>query len=117
MLNTYLHVLRLEAGARPMRKETFQVGESVKQVARVIQPIAQASEIKVRAEIAADLPTLQGDAHLIEGALLNLAGNAIKSSARGSEVKLRAEVEGDAVVVAVWNPRPGSRPEELLRIF
>src|SRR5260221_3296518 len=117
MINTYLDGLRLEAGARPMRKETFQVGESVKQVARVIQPIAQASEIKVRTEIAADLPTLQGDAHLIEGALLNLASNAIKYSARGSEVKLRAEVEGDAVVLEVWNPGPAIPPEELVRLF
>src|SRR6267143_2020554 len=117
MINTYLDVLRLEAGARPMRKETFHVGETVRQVARVIQPIAQASEIKVRTEIAAELPALQGDPHLIEGALLNLVSNAIKYSARGSEVKLRAEVEGDGVVLEVWNPGPAIPPEELLRIF
>jgi len=61
MINTYLDVLRLEAGARPMRKETFQVGETVKQVARVIQPIAQASAIRSRTEIAVGLPALQGD--------------------------------------------------------
>jgi signal transduction histidine kinase len=117
MINTYLDVLRLEAGAHPMRKETFQVGETVKQVARVIQPIAQASEIKVRTEIAADLPALQGDPHFIEGALLNLVSNAIKYSARGSEVKLRAEVEGDGVVLEVWNPGPAIPPEELMRLF
>jgi hypothetical protein len=117
MINTYLDVLRLEAGARPMRKETFQVGETVKQVARVIQPIAQASEIRVRTEIAPDLPALEGDAHLIEGALLNLASNAIKYSARGSEVKLRAEVEGGAVVLEVWNPGPAIPPGELVRLF
>jgi signal transduction histidine kinase len=117
MINTYLDVLRLEAGARPMRKETFQVGETVKQVARVIQPIAQASEIKVRIEIAADLPALQGDSHLIEGALLNLVSNAIKYSARGSEVKLRAEAEGEGVVLEVWNPGPAIPAEELGRLF
>jgi signal transduction histidine kinase/CHASE2 domain-containing sensor protein len=117
MINTYLDVLRLEAGARPMGKDTFQVGETVKQVARVIQPIAQASEIRLRTEIVADLPALQGDAHLIEGALLNLVSNAIKFSARGSEVRLRAEVEGDGVVLEVWNPGPAIPPEELVRIF
>ncbi len=104
MINTYLDVLRLEAGARPMRKEIFQVGDTIRQVARVIQPIAQASEIKVRTEIAGDLPALHGDPHLIEGALLNLLSNAIKYSARGSEVKLHAEVKGDGVVLEVWNP-------------
>jgi signal transduction histidine kinase len=117
MINTYLDVLRLEAGARPMGKETFQVGETVKQVARVIQPIAQASEIRLRTEIVADLPALQGDPHLIEGALLNLVSNAIKYSARGSEVKLRAEIEGDAVVLEVWNPGPAIPPQELARLF
>jgi signal transduction histidine kinase len=117
MINTYLDVLRLEAGARPMRKEAFHIGETVKQVARVIQPIAQASEIKVRTEIAKDLPALQGDSHLIEGALLNLVSNAIKYSPRGSEVKLRAEVEGDRVVLEVWNPGPVIPPEELVRLF
>src|SRR6202022_4010176 len=34
MINTYLDVLRLEAGARPMRKEAFHVDETVRQVAR-----------------------------------------------------------------------------------
>jgi signal transduction histidine kinase len=119
MINTYLDVLRLEVGACPMRNDAFQVGETVKQVARVIQPIAQASEIKVRVEIGADLPILQGDPHLIEGALLNLVSNAIKYSARGSEVKLRAEAEGDGdgVVLEVWNPGPAIPPEELMRLF
>jgi signal transduction histidine kinase/CHASE2 domain-containing sensor protein len=117
MINTYLDVLRLEAGARPMGKEAFQVGETVTQVARVIQPIAQASEIRLRTEIVADLPALQGDPHLIEGALLNLVSNAIKYSARGSEVKLRAEVDGEGVVLEVWNPGPAIPPEELVRLF
>ena len=117
MINTYLDVLRLEVGARSMRTDAFQVGETVKQVARVIQPIAQASEIKVKSEIAADLPAIQGDSHLIEGALLNLVSNAIKYSARGSEVKLRAEVEGDGIVLEVWNPGPAIPPEELMRLF
>jgi signal transduction histidine kinase len=117
MINTYLDVLRLDAGARPMRRETFQVGETVKQVARVVQPIAQASEIKVSTEIAADLPALQGDPHLIEGALLNLVSNAIKYSARGSEVKLRVDVERDGVVLEVWNPGPAIPPDELVRLF
>jgi signal transduction histidine kinase len=117
IINTYLDVLRLDAGARPMRSEIFQVGETVKQVARVVQPIAQASEIKVRTEIAEDLPPFQGDRHLIEGALLNLVSNAIKYSTRGSEVKLEAKVEGDGIVLEVWNPGPTITAEELGRLF
>lgn len=117
IINTYLDVLRLDAGARPMRSEIFDVQQTVKQVARVVQPIAQASEIQVRTEITQDMPLLQGDRHLIEGALLNLASNAIKYSDRGSEVKLGAKVEEDGVVLEVWNPGPVIPVEQLVRLF
>lgn len=117
MLNTYLDVLRLEAGARPMRNEVLQIGETVRQVARVIQPIAQASEISIRTEIASDLPAIHGDPHLIEGAMLNLVSNAIKYSPRGSEVKLVAEADGSGVVLKVWNPGPAIPQKELVRLF
>jgi len=117
MINTYLDVLRLEAGARSMRKETFQIGCTIEQVARVVQPIAQASEIKVRTEFARYLPALHGDPHLIEGALLNLVSNAIKFSARGSEVMLRAQIDGNGVILEVWNPGPVIPPQELVHLF
>lgn len=117
MINTYLDVLRLEAGAQPMRKEAFEIGETVKQVARVIQPIAQASEIKVTLKIPKELPPLRGDPRLVEGALLNLVSNAIKYSAPGSEVRLGIQTEGDGVVLEVWNPGPVIPQEELARLF
>src|SRR6266436_697224 len=117
MINTYLDVLRLEAGACAMRKETFQIGCTIEQVARVVQPIAEASEIKVRTEFARYLPALHGDPHLIEGALLNLVSNAIKFSARGSEVMLRAQIDGNGVILEVWNPGPVIPPHELVHLF
>lgn len=100
-----------------MRNEAFEIGDIFEQVARVIQPIAQASEINVTTKIAKAIPALQGDPHLIEGALLNLVSNAIKYSARGSEVKLCADVEGDGAVLEVWNPGPTIPREELVRLF
>src|SRR2546429_4572016 len=116
MINTYLDVLRLEAGARSMRKETFQIGCTIEQVARVVQPIAQASEIKVRTEFARYLPALHGDPHLIEGALLNLVSNAIKFSARGSEVMLRAQIDGNGVILEVRSEEHTSELQSRLHL-
>jgi len=117
IINTYLDMLRLDAGARPMRNEIFAISETVRQVARVVQPIAQASEIEVNIKIAEGLPALQGDRHLIEGALLNLVSNAIKYSPRRSRVKLAAMVDEDGIVLEVWNPGPAIPPAELGRLF
>jgi signal transduction histidine kinase/CHASE2 domain-containing sensor protein len=117
MINTYLDLLRLEAGSRPLRREIVSVSDTVHQVRRVVHPLAQASGIIVKMEIASDLPSLQGDPHLIAGALLNLLSNAIKYSPRGSEVRLRVVAEADNVLFEVWNPGRPIPPQDLARLF
>jgi signal transduction histidine kinase/CHASE2 domain-containing sensor protein len=117
MINTYLDVLRLEAGSRPLRREPFDIRDSVNQVKQVLQPLAEASKIVVTTEIASGLPSLEGDPHLIVGALLNLLGNAVKYTAHGKEVKLRVLAESNMIVVEVWNPGPVIPRYELERLF
>ena len=117
MINTYLDVLRLEAGSRPLRRETFDIRDTVSQVKQVLQPLAEASKILVTTEIASGLPSLEGDPHLIAGALLNLLGNAVKYTAHGKEVKLRVLAESNMIVMEVWNPGPVIPRHELERLF
>ena len=117
MINTYLDVLRLEAGSRPLRRETFDIRDSVNQVKQVLQPLAEASKILVTTDIASSLPTLEGDPHLIVGALLNLLGNAVKYTAHGKEVKLRVLAESNMIVMEVWNPGPVIPRRDLERLF
>jgi signal transduction histidine kinase len=117
MINTYLDVLRLEAGSRPLRRETFDIRDTVNQVKQVLQPLAEASKILVTTEIASGLPSLEGDPHLIAGALLNLLGNAVKYTAHGKEVKLRVLAESTMIVMEVWNPGPVIPRRELERLF
>jgi CHASE2 domain-containing sensor protein/nitrogen-specific signal transduction histidine kinase len=117
MINTYLDVLRLEAGSRPLRREIVNVSDTVNQVKRVVHPLAQPSDIIVKTEIASDLPSLQGDPHLITGALLNLLSNAIKYSPRGSGVTLRVVASGGNVVFEVWSSGPVIPSKDLARLF
>src|SRR5215469_12859917 len=117
VINTYLDVLRLEAGSRSLRRESFDVRDTVNQVKQVLQPLAEASKILVTTEIASDLPPLEGDPHLIAGALVNLLGNALKYTGHGKEVRLRVLAERNMIVMEVWNPGPVISPRELERLF
>jgi signal transduction histidine kinase/CHASE2 domain-containing sensor protein len=117
MINTYLDVLRLEAGSRPLRREVFNISDTVNQVKQVLQPLAQTSKITVTTKIAPDAPSMDGDPHLIAGALLNLLSNAVKYAPQGSEVKLRVVADGKMIVVEVWNPGPVIPVHELERLF
>jgi signal transduction histidine kinase len=117
MIDTYLDVLRLEAGSRPLRQELLDIAGIVTQVERIVEPLAQAAGIGVRTEMDLDLPSLRGDPALIPGALLNLLSNAVKYSQRGSQVKLRVSAEESAVVFEVWNSGPPIPPQDLARVF
>ncbi len=117
MINTYLDVLRLEAGSRPLRRESFNVRDTVNQAKQVLQPLAQASKIAVVTEVNEDVPLLEGDPHLIGGALLNLLSNAVKYTPHGSEVRLRVTVEGNMARIEVQNPGPLIPPQELAHLF
>lgn len=117
MINTYLDVLRLEAGSRPLRREAFDIDNTVNEVKRVLQPLAQASDITIKTEVSPDVPPVQGDHALIAGALMNLVGNAIKYSPRSSSVKLHVASSADTVIVEVWNPGPAIPPQDLEHLF
>jgi len=117
MINTYLDVLRLEAGSQPLRHVSFDAADALKQVKRLLNPLAQAAGITVKTEIAPDLPALYGDSPLITGALVNLLSNALKYSPRGSEIRLCAVGDGNMIVLEVWNTGPVIPARDLQRLF
>ncbi|HEV2424013.1 MAG TPA: CHASE2 domain-containing protein [Terriglobia bacterium] len=117
MINSYLDVLRMESGARPMRRENVDIEETVKQVERVMRPLAQAADTSIEIRINADLPRLSGDAQLLGGALLNLVSNAVKYSPAGSVIRVNVRPTNRAVQFEVVNPGPVIPAEELAQLF
>src|SRR6185437_14124876 len=54
MINTYLEVLRLDAGARSLRLARTSISTMVEHVQKVVQPLAAAAKIAVRVELDCD---------------------------------------------------------------
>lgn len=117
MINTYLDVLRLDAGHQPLRQEAVRTEEMVKQVRKIIQPLAEAAAITVNLEMEAALPPLEGDVNLIAGALLNLLSNAVKYSPQHSAVRLSVLADRGGVAFEVWNSGPAIPTQELSQLF
>lgn len=116
LINTYLDVMRFDAGARSLRKELVAIPEMVAQVQKVLAPIADSADIRIHTELDPCLPPLVGDPPMLAGVLLNLLNNAVKYSPSGSEVLLRIHRDQLAVVFEVSNP--GSIPaEQLAHLF
>jgi signal transduction histidine kinase len=117
MINTYLEVLRLDAGARPLRLARTSINTMVEHVQKVVQPLAAAAKIAVRVELDCDEGFVQCDETLISGALLNLVSNAIKYGAGGTEVLMRVHSSGEEVQFEVQNSGPVIPEAELEQLF
>ena len=117
MINTYLDVLRLDAGHRPLREETLKTEEMVRQVSRIIEPLAQAAAVTIEQTLETGLPPVHGDNSLIAGALLNLVSNAVKYSPKGSAIKLHVYAAERDVAFEVRNPGPVIPAHEIVRLF
>ena len=117
LINTYLDVLRFDAGARSVRREPIIIPQMIAQLQRVMTPIAEAAEIRMQVHMHSELPALEGDASMLSGVILNLLNNAVKYSPAGSEVNLRVTGTEAKVIFEVRNPGTPIPPEELAHLF
>jgi signal transduction histidine kinase/CHASE2 domain-containing sensor protein len=117
MINTYLEVLRLDSGARPLHTSRTNVSAMVEHVEKVVRPLAASANVSVKVEVDATVGCLVCDETLVAGALLNLVSNAIKYGTDGSEVQLRVTAQEDQVTFEVRNAGPAIPAAELEHIF
>jgi signal transduction histidine kinase len=117
MINTYLEVLRLDAGARPLRRTRANVRDMVTHVEKVVRPLAAAAHVPVRVEVDSEDEFVLCDETLISGALLNLVSNAIKYGARDSAVVLRVTSGEHDIEFEVHNAGPAIPAADLEHIF
>lgn len=117
MINTYLEVLRLDAGARPLKVKQTSIRGMLEHVDKVVQPLAVAAKIQVRTEMQGGVESFNCDETLVSGALLNLVSNAIKYGAAGSEVRVRVSSREEEVQFEVHNFGPQIPAADLKQIF
>jgi signal transduction histidine kinase len=117
LINTYLDVLRFDAGARSLRREPINIPQMIAQVQRVMSPIAEAAEIRIQVQLDSELPSLEGDPPMLNGVILNLLNNAVKYSPAGSEITLRVRGKEANVIFEVCNPGAPIPPEDLAHLF
>lgn len=117
MINTYLEVLRLDAGARPLRLTRTNIRKMVEHVEKVVQPLAASAKVPVRVELDCEDEYVLCDETLISGALLNLVSNAIKYGAAEAGVRVRVSSSDEEMQFEVQNSGPVIPETELEQLF
>ena len=114
LINSYLDVLRLDAGARPMQSVPVALDAIVNQVFEVLQPLAAASGMRLAYSPAGLVVT--GDELLLTGAVLNLVSNAIKYGTPRTEIRASCHRAGTGVSLEVFNRGNAIREPDLARL-
>jgi two-component system, OmpR family, phosphate regulon sensor histidine kinase PhoR len=118
IIDDLLTLSRIEQDAE--RRQIFLNGQKIKGVLQsaiqVCEVKAAAKDIEIQLSCLDDLRA-QINPPLLEQALVNLVGNAVKFSEPGRVVQVEAQREGPQVIIRVRDQGPGIPSEHLPRIF
>jgi signal transduction histidine kinase/CHASE2 domain-containing sensor protein len=116
LISSYLDVLRLEAGAKPVSSSLVELDGIVQQVFDILRLPAQAAGMRLVFD-QQDPVSVIGDEPLINGAILNLVSNALKYGTSGSDIRVRCFRANEEVIISVHNQGKPIAKEEIARLF
>ena len=122
LINDVLDLAKIEAGRVDWHMASVDLGEIVARAARATHGLfEQKPHVRLRLDLADDLPKVTGDRDRLTQVVINLISNAVKFTAEG-EVEVVARVVsdpafGDAVSVRVRDTGLGIAPEDHATVF
>lgn len=117
LIDDILELSRLD-GSMPMAEEGVDLDALSLRVAAALQEVAAEGEVRLRRDVPADLPLLQGDAEALTQMLTNLLSNAVTHTRPGGEVVLTAQLMPDGGIgLMVADTGVGIPTAELPRIL
>jgi signal transduction histidine kinase len=115
LVNDILFVQEMDVGA--LRFETVRIGELVQAAIAASRERLEANDVRIEAEIPANLPPLSGHPAALRRALDAVIDNAIQFSRPGETVHICIGSENDRVWAEVRDRGAGIDPEDLSHIF
>lgn len=116
LINDILDISKIEAGQMEVRRQPFDLRDSIMRVGEIIRPFAEKKRLALSLHLGPEIGMCESDARRVEQILLNLLNNAIKFTERGS-VALTAEASTESIRIAVADTGIGIGAEEVQRIF
>ncbi|NDJ21206.1 PAS domain S-box protein [Nostoc sp. B(2019)] len=118
LINNFLDLQRLDAGAKPWVLETIQVQEWLWRMLEMFKARNRNShQQNIHLQVAPNLPLLACDAFSLERILIELLTNACKFSPPNAEITVIAQLKSQNIQFQVINSGVEIPAVELVRIF
>jgi signal transduction histidine kinase len=117
LINDILDLSKIEAGRMDLFLEDFEVGQLVRDVAAIVQPLVEKNANRLTVECADDLGSMRADQTKVRQTLFNLLSNATKFTDHGTISLTVAREPDDWITFSVSDTGIGMTEEQLGRLF
>jgi signal transduction histidine kinase len=119
MINDLLDVHKMESGSLQLDDAALSAADLVTSAVGQVASLAESSDQALVQQVAAILPSFQGDEEQLRRTLVNLLGNAIKFTPAGGTVTVavRRADDGRSLLFSVSDTGEGIPPDAFGRIF
>jgi signal transduction histidine kinase len=105
------------ARERPLELEEMDPRAEFEQVEHLSASELQQAQVRLKTEVASEVPQVRWDRERMRRALLNLVRNAIQASDAGGEVAIRLTKDGDHLLLKVSDNGCGIPPNRQEQVF
>lgn len=117
LINDILDVSRIITGKLEIERLPLFLPPLIEAAVGGVLPAANAKQVRVVADVRADVPPIEGDPKRLQQVLANVLSNAIKFTPREGEVRVRCDADPDSIVIEVSDSGDGIAPEFLPFVF
>lgn len=115
IIESLLHLARLDAGQEPLRREPFDLAAVVRDSVELILPLAGPRGLDLRHDLRP--APCSGDAERLGQVITNLLANAIQYTPSGGRVDVSVRAEGDTAILEVADNGAGIPVVDLPNVF
>src|SRR5438034_766152 len=117
LVQKFLDLSKLEAGAMVMRREAVDVGMFLRELGESFALLIRSRPVEFRVDVPDELPAVAADGAKLRVVIQNLLSNAEKFTERG-EIEISAvALDGRQIAIRVRDTGPGIAPEHHEAIF
>ncbi len=117
LIGDLLDVSRIITGKLRLEVSPIAVVPVVEAGVEAVRPSAEAKEIALGLELAAELPAIMGDPDRLQQVVWNLVSNAVKFTPQCGRIDVRLRKEGSCLSLSVTDDGKGIEPEFLPHVF
>ncbi len=117
LIRDLLDFSMMESNKAHMNRIQVNLGQLTQDAVDFLSNNAEKKQVSLTAEIAKEIPDVQGDEDRLEQVLINIIDNAIKYTPAGGKIVARCSEEDGFAKVAITDNGPGILEEDRERVF